>query len=240
MNENFEMLCWGLCRESCNQGVFMLQELEKQELKEVRFTIDVNLMGTFHFIKAPLSRMRHWKEAWTNVDRHYIIVGQSVGSTVYYNLKLRHPTLDMPIICYDLALLFQPMLMMGISIGVVFNVAVADWMVTILLIVLFLGTPTKAFIKGVETWKKETIMKRNKCNGTKEVEYKPLPSGLSNGTQNATRKFEELEVSIKMFKLDGTWASCSRLGCFPYIADCKGFLIPDLIWIVQEGSQSTK
>eukprot|EP00261_Vitis_vinifera_P040353 XP_019081596.1 PREDICTED: uncharacterized protein LOC100259687 isoform X4 [Vitis vinifera] len=74
-------------------------------------------------------------------------------------------------------------------------------------------------------------------NGTKEVEYKPLPSGLSNGTQNATRKFEELEVSIKMFKLDGTWASCSRLGCFPYIADCKGFLIPDLIW---EGSQSTK
>ncbi|RVX01708.1 Sulfite exporter TauE/SafE family protein 3 [Vitis vinifera] len=151
----------------------------------------------------------------------------AVGSTVYYNLKLRHPTLDMPIICYDLALLFQPMLMMGISIGVVFNVAVADWMVTILLIVLFLGTPTKAFIKGVETWKKETIMK---SNGTKEVEYKPLPSGLSNGTQNATRKFEELEVSIKMFKLDGTWASCSRLGCFPYIADCKGFLIPDLIW----------
>ena len=61
----------------------MLQELEKQELKEVRFTIDVNLMGTFHFIKAPLSRMRHWKEAWTNVDRHYIIVGQS--GTMYLN-----------------------------------------------------------------------------------------------------------------------------------------------------------
>ena len=77
MNENFEMLCWGLCRESCNQGVFMSQELEKQELEEARFTIDVNLMGTFHLIKAPLSRMKHWKEAWTNVDRHYIIVGQS-------------------------------------------------------------------------------------------------------------------------------------------------------------------
>lgn len=63
----------------------------------------------------------------------------AVGSTVYYNLKLRHPTLDMPIIYYDLALLFQPMHMMGISIGVVFNVAFADLMVTILLIVLFLG-----------------------------------------------------------------------------------------------------
>ncbi|RVX17541.1 Sulfite exporter TauE/SafE family protein 3 [Vitis vinifera] len=127
----------------------------------------------------------------------------AAGSTVYYNLKLRHPTLDMPIIDYDLALLFQPMLMMGISIGVAFNVLFADWMVTVLLIVLFLGTSTKAFLKGVETWKKETIMKREAAkrlgtngNGTEEVEYKPLPSGPSNGTQSATNKSKELEVSI--------------------------------------------
>ena len=63
----------------------------------------------------------------------------AASSTVYYNLKLRHPTLDMPIIEYDLALLFQPMLMTGISIGVALNVVFVDWMVTILLIVLFLG-----------------------------------------------------------------------------------------------------
>lgn len=63
----------------------------------------------------------------------------AAASTVYYNLKLRHPTLDMPIIDYDLALLFQPMLVLGISIGVAFNVIFADWMVTVLLIVLFIG-----------------------------------------------------------------------------------------------------
>lgn len=63
----------------------------------------------------------------------------AAGSTVYYNLRLRHPTLDMPLIDYDLALLFQPMLMLGISIGVAFNVIFADWMVTVLLILLFLG-----------------------------------------------------------------------------------------------------
>ena len=63
----------------------------------------------------------------------------TVGSTAYYYLKLRHSTLDMPIIAYDLVLLFQPMLMMGISIRVVFNVVFADSMVAILLIVLFLG-----------------------------------------------------------------------------------------------------
>jgi len=61
------------------------------------------------------------------------------GATVFYNLKQRHPTLDMPVIDYDLALLFQPMLMLGISIGVAFNVIFPDWMITALLIVVFIG-----------------------------------------------------------------------------------------------------
>eukprot|EP01018_Ginkgo_biloba_P002237 Gb_14529 [translate_table: standard] len=116
----------------------------------------------------------------------------AAGSTVYYNLKLKHPTLDLPIIDYDLAMLFQPMLMLGISIGVSFNVIFADWMVTVLLIILFLGTSTKAFFRGVETWKQETILKKEaerlrlesgqsngKAEDQEEVEYKPLPSGPS-------------------------------------------------------------
>ena len=70
----------------------------------------------------------------------------AAGATVYYNLRLRHPTLDMPLIDYDLTLLFQPMLMLGISIGVSFSVMFADWMVTVLLIILFIGkTNTEMF-----------------------------------------------------------------------------------------------
>lgn len=61
------------------------------------------------------------------------------AATVFYNLRQRHPTLELPIIDYDLALLFQPMLVLGISIGVSFNVIFADWMITILLIIIFLG-----------------------------------------------------------------------------------------------------
>lgn len=67
-----------------------------------------------------------------------MIMGAAI-STVAYNLKLRHPTLDIPIIDYDLVLLIQPMLMLGISIGVIFNLIFADWMVTILIILLSLG-----------------------------------------------------------------------------------------------------
>ncbi|KAK7369195.1 hypothetical protein VNO80_11230 [Phaseolus coccineus] len=81
-------------------------------------------------------------------------------ATVFYNLRQRHPTLDLPVIDYDLALLFQPMLMLGISIGVAFNVIFPEWMLTVLLIIFFAGISIKSFFKGVETWKKETIMKK--------------------------------------------------------------------------------
>ncbi|XP_009788571.1 sulfite exporter TauE/SafE family protein 3-like [Nicotiana tabacum] len=109
----------------------------------------------------------------------------AAGSTVYYNMRLRHPSLDMPIIDYDLALLLQPMLMLGISIGVAFNVIFADWMVTVLLIILFVGTSSKALFKGIETWKKETLMKKEAAKqlesefkpSESEGEYRPLPTG---------------------------------------------------------------
>ncbi|KVH99877.1 hypothetical protein Ccrd_021881 [Cynara cardunculus var. scolymus] len=134
-----------------------------------------------------------------------LIIGMIMGaaaSTVFYNLKLRHPTLDMPIIDYDLALLIQPMLMLGISIGVSFNVIFADWMVTVLLIILFIGTSTKAFCRGVETWKKETIMKKEaakrlETNGDgAEAEYKLLPGGPSSGTKTKPEQSLKEEVSI--------------------------------------------
>ncbi|XP_035549329.1 sulfite exporter TauE/SafE family protein 3-like isoform X2 [Juglans regia] len=121
-------------------------------------------------------------------------------STVYFDFKLRHPQLDMPVIDYDLVLLIQPMLMLGISIGVAFNVVFADWMVTVLLIFLFIVISTKALFKGTETWKKETIMnreaaKRLKSNdsGGAEVEYKSLPGGSNNGAQKDP---QESEVTI--------------------------------------------
>lgn len=110
-----------------------------------------------------------------------MIMGASI-STVYYNLRLRHPTLDMPLIDYDLALIFQPMLMLGISIGVICNVMFADWMVTVLLIILFIATSTKATYKGIDTWKKETIAKKEaskllEAEPKSGDDYKSLPSG---------------------------------------------------------------
>ncbi|KAG9158816.1 hypothetical protein Leryth_013713 [Lithospermum erythrorhizon] len=131
----------------------------------------------------------------------------AAGSTVYYNLRLRHPTLDMPVIDYDLALLFQPMLMLGISIGVAFNVIFADWMVTVLLIILFLGTSSKSLLKGIETWKKETSMKEATQAVAANVkaiersggEYKLLPGAPSDEKVFVLNNIYWKELALLMF-----------------------------------------
>lgn len=67
-----------------------------------------------------------------------MIMGAS-ASSVWYNLRVAHPSKEVPIIDYNLALLFQPMLMLGITIGVELSVVFPFWLITILIIILFIG-----------------------------------------------------------------------------------------------------
>ena len=61
------------------------------------------------------------------------------ASSVWYNLQVSHPTKEAPVIDYKLALLFQPMLMLGITIGVELSVIFPYWLITVLIIILFVG-----------------------------------------------------------------------------------------------------
>ncbi|XP_027176370.1 sulfite exporter TauE/SafE family protein 4 [Coffea eugenioides] len=87
-----------------------------------------------------------------------MIMGAS-ASSVWYNLRVPHPCREVPIIDYELALLFQPMLMLGITIGVALSVVFPYWLITVLIIILFIGTSTRSYGKGIEMWKEETIVK---------------------------------------------------------------------------------
>uniref|UniRef100_A0A2N9FLL1 Sulfite exporter TauE/SafE family protein n=1 Tax=Fagus sylvatica TaxID=28930 RepID=A0A2N9FLL1_FAGSY len=89
-----------------------------------------------------------------------MIMGAS-ASSVWYNLRVPHPTKEVPIIDYDLALLFQPMLMLGITIGVSLSVVFPYWLITVLIIILFMGTSSRSFFKALEMWKEETILKND-------------------------------------------------------------------------------
>ena len=58
----------------------MPRELEKQELDEVKFIIDVNLMGTFHLIKAALPGMKNRKNRG---PASIAIISSQVGQVPY-------------------------------------------------------------------------------------------------------------------------------------------------------------
>ncbi|CAA0834766.1 3-dehydrosphinganine reductase TSC10A [Striga hermonthica] len=47
----------------CNHGVFSAEEVAAQGVEEIRFMVEVNLMGTFHMIKAALPGMRENRAA---------------------------------------------------------------------------------------------------------------------------------------------------------------------------------
>ncbi|KAG5243270.1 sulfite exporter TauE/SafE family protein [Salix suchowensis] len=113
-----------------------------------------------------------------------MIMGAS-ASSVWYNLRVPHPTREVPIIDYDLALLFQPMLLLGITLGVSLSVVFPYWLITVLIIILFIGTSSRSFFKGIEMWKEETIMKKEMVNRQEtfvnsrgelliDTEYEPL------------------------------------------------------------------
>ncbi|KAL1819512.1 hypothetical protein ACET3Z_014381 [Daucus carota] len=88
-----------------------------------------------------------------------MIMGAS-GASVWYNLRVQHPCREVAIIDYDLALLFQPMLMLGITLGVSLSVVFPYWLITILIIVLFLGTSSRSFFKAIKLWKEESLLKK--------------------------------------------------------------------------------
>lgn len=131
-----------------------------------------------------------------------MVTGAAI-STVFFNLKLRHPTLDIPMIDYDLVLLNAPVIILGISIGVVLSVVFADWMITVLLIIVFIVTSVRAYLKGLDTWNKETIIKEEavkslESNATtsEDVEYKYLPSCPDDGPEKEIKQVTVIQGTI--------------------------------------------
>ncbi|KAI3865569.1 hypothetical protein MKW92_046737 [Papaver armeniacum] len=124
-----------------------------------------------------------------------MIMGASCSS-VWYNLRVPHPTKDVPIIDYDLALVFQPMLMLGITLGVALSVVFPYWLITILIIILFLGTSSRSFFKGIEMWKQETIF-----NSEEEKKQNANPLHNSNGELLIDTEYEPLVPREEKSKL---------------------------------------
>ncbi|KAJ1254620.1 hypothetical protein BS78_03G301000 [Paspalum vaginatum] len=60
------------------------------------------------------------------------------------------------LINYDIALLFQPCLLLGVSIGVVCNVMFPEWLITVLFSLFLVFCTAKTYHAGVKIWRSES------------------------------------------------------------------------------------
>ncbi|GAA0162275.1 reductase [Lithospermum erythrorhizon] len=101
----------------CNQGVFVAHELENSSLEELNFMIDINLMGTFHLIKAALPSMKNRAgrgpgsiSIMSSQAGQVGIYGYTAYSASKFGLRGMAEALQQEVIGYDIhvSLIFPP------------------------------------------------------------------------------------------------------------------------------------
>ncbi|CAM6127273.1 unnamed protein product [Calypogeia fissa] len=105
---------------------------------------------------------------------NFMILGGSLAN-LYINLQQHHPTLPhKPLIDFDVVMLLQPNLLLGISTGVILNVVLPDWVIIALLAVTLSYMTILSYKSALSRWKKES-----KQNSLQRKTPSPLPNGES-------------------------------------------------------------
>eukprot|EP00249_Psilotum_nudum_P010854 c22811_g1_i1 orf=701-2152(-) len=110
-------------------------------------------------IFVPMLRLVLGFDPKTSTAMSKCMIMGTAAATVLLNLRLKHPAQNLSLIDYDVALLLQPMLLLGISIGVTFNIVFPNWTVTLLLVIIFIAACIRTSAKGITSWMQESQKK---------------------------------------------------------------------------------
>lgn len=81
---------------------------------------------------------------------------------IVIKFKSRHPKVDRPLIYYDLIMQIASPLLLGVSIGVLFNPSIPAWLILAILTILLIYVTIDINRMGIRLYKKETMMKKTK------------------------------------------------------------------------------
>ena len=95
----------------------------------------------------------------------FMVTGGTL-SNVLYTLLARGPGPDgQPLIDYDIAVVSQPCLLLGVSVGVVCNVMFPEWLVTALFAAFLSFATFKTYGNGMRRWRGETAAAKRMLEG---------------------------------------------------------------------------
>ncbi|KAK8601085.1 hypothetical protein V6N13_059165 [Hibiscus sabdariffa] len=107
----------------------------------------------------------------------FMVTGGSVAN-VMYNLRAKSAKLGgKTLIDYDIALLSEPCMLLGVSVGVVCNLVLPEWLITIMFATFLVWSTTKTCRNGVGFWKMESEA-RNEYENLESGEVKSVEEPL--------------------------------------------------------------
>ncbi len=111
----------------------------------------------------------------------------------------RHPTVDRPLIAFDVAVMFEPPTLVGTVIGVTLNTLCPQWLVTVCLVALLGFTARKTLVKALATWAKENEQSLEKAKAAAP----PLMRTLSASATLSSRDADEAVAITEVESFEG-------------------------------------
>nr|KJB57697.1 hypothetical protein B456_009G176100 [Gossypium raimondii] len=125
----------------------------------------------------------------------FMVTGGSVAN-VMFNLGAQSAMFGgKSLIDYDIALLSEPFMLLGVSVGIVCNLVLPEWLITIMFAVFLVWSTIKTCGNGVRLWKKESGRHLGTLDGYGELE---------NGESGEVKSLKE---PLKLMVLIMVWFS---------------------------------
>ncbi|KAE8728552.1 hypothetical protein F3Y22_tig00004205pilonHSYRG00013 [Hibiscus syriacus] len=118
----------------------------------------------------------------------FMVTGGSIAN-VMYNLQAKSSKFGgKTLIDYDIALLSEPCMLLGVSVGVVCNLVLPEWLITIMFAIFLVWSTIKTCRNGVMFWKMESDRNLGARNG-----YENLETGKSGEVKSVEEPLVSME-----------------------------------------------
>ncbi|KAE8659750.1 transcription factor ILR3-like [Hibiscus syriacus] len=118
----------------------------------------------------------------------FMVTGGSIANVMYNLIAKSAKFGGKTLIDYDIALLSEPCMLLGVSVGVVCNLVLPEWLITIMFAIFLVWSTSKTCSNGIEFWKLESDRHLGTRNGY---------GNLENGESGEAKSLEEPLVSME-------------------------------------------
>lgn len=86
----------------------------------------------------------------------FMVAGNAASNVLYSVFSASTGAGGGHVIDYDIALLSEPCMLLGVTVGVICNIAFPEWLVTLLFVVILAGSTFKTCRAGARRWREES------------------------------------------------------------------------------------